>query len=60
MNYAFADVDSNNYHGLYIPGGRAPEYLRLTPRVLEIVKEFADANKPIASVCHGLQLLTAA
>jgi protease I len=43
-----------------IAGGRAPEYLRLNPRVIEIVRQFAAANKPIAAVCHGAQLLAAA
>ncbi len=43
-----------------VPGGRAPEYLRLNARVLEIVREFNDANKPIAAICHGPQILAAA
>jgi len=43
-----------------LPGGRAPEYLRLNERVLEIVRHFAAKDKPIAAVCHGLQILTAA
>ena len=43
-----------------IPGGRAPEYLRLNPKVLDIVRHFAKANKPIAALCHGPQLLAAA
>jgi protease I len=43
-----------------IPGGRAPEYLRLNPRVLEIVRSFDKANKPIAAICHGAQILTTA
>jgi len=49
-----------DYDGLYIAGGRAPEYLRLNKRVLEIVKEFFDLKKPVAAICHGLQILTAA
>src|SRR5690606_9807088 len=56
----FADVRAEDYDALVVPGGRAPEYLRLNPQVLEIVKHFANANKPIASICHGLQLLAAA
>eukprot|EP01027_Heterolobosea_sp_BB2_P010556 GEZU01015482.1.p2 GENE.GEZU01015482.1~~GEZU01015482.1.p2 ORF type:complete len:195 (+),score=68.49 GEZU01015482.1:469-1053(+) len=60
INANFDDVKVADYDGLYVPGGRAPEYLRLNKRVLEIVKEFADANKPIAAICHGLQILTAA
>ena len=47
-------------HGLLVPGGRAPEYLRLNPRVISIVQQFAEAWKPIAAICHGLQLLAAA
>ncbi|GJJ00081.1 peptidase [Duganella rhizosphaerae] len=60
LNANFADVDVANYDGLMIAGGRAPEYLRLNPRVIEIVQQFAAANKPIAAVCHGAQLLAAA
>jgi protease I len=60
LNATFADVRAKDYDGLVIPGGRAPEYLRLNPRVLEIVKEFAKAKKPIAAICHGAQVLAAA
>jgi protease I len=56
----FESVDPARYDALVIPGGRAPEYLRLNERVLEIVRHFADARKPIASICHGLQILSAA
>lgn len=52
-------MDSKNYDGLLIPG-EPPEYLRLNSRVLEIVREFDAAKKPIAAICHGLQILTAA
>ncbi|HIQ54667.1 protease [Halopseudomonas pachastrellae] len=58
-----ADFDSvkvEDYVGLVVPGGRAPEYLRLNERVIEIVQGFAAADKPIAAVCHGAQLLAAA
>jgi putative intracellular protease/amidase len=48
------------YDGLVIPGGRAPEYLALDERVLALVRGFAAAGKPIASVCHGQQILAAA
>ena len=48
------------YDALVIPGGRAPEYLRLNPRVLEIVRHFADSDKPIAAICHAAQILAAA
>src|SRR3569623_1475079 len=60
LNAAFAEFQPEQYDALVIPGGRAPEYLRLNKRVLEIVRHFAGANKPIAAVCHGLQNLTAA
>jgi len=60
ITFNFDDVKVDNYDGLVIPGGRAPEYLRLNSRVIEIVKEFANKKKPIASICHGQQILVAA
>ena len=60
LNSTFADIKPEDYDALVIPGGRAPEYLRLNPRVLEIIRHFAGANKPIAALCHGGQLLAAA
>jgi protease I len=60
LNADFGDVDPAQYDGLVIPGGRAPEYLRLNPRVLEIVSHFFEAGKPVAAICHGAQILTAA
>ncbi|ELX09328.1 intracellular protease, PfpI family [Janthinobacterium sp. HH01] len=60
LNASFDDVDVARYDALMIAGGRAPEYLRLNPRVIEIVQQFAAASKPIAAVCHGAQLLAAA
>jgi protease I len=60
LNANFDDVKVSAYDALVIAGGRAPEYLRLNPRVIEIVQEFAKASKPIAAVCHGAQLLAAA
>lgn len=57
---AFEDVNATHYDGLVIPGGRAPEYLRLNEAVIQLVHDFARANKPIASICHGQQLLAAA
>jgi len=56
----FQAVDETKYDALVIPGGRSPEYLRLDSRVLEIVRHFSQANKPIAAVCHGPQILAAA
>jgi protease I len=60
LNYSFDKVDVNSYAGLVIAGGRAPEYLRLYPKVLDYVKHFFDADKPVAAICHGIQILTAA
>ena len=56
----FDAVDVADYAGLFITGGRAPEYIRLNPRVLEITREFFAANKPVAAICHGPQVLAAA
>jgi protease I len=60
LNATFDQIKPEQYDALLIPGGRAPEYLRLNARVLEIVRHFASANKPIAAICHGAQLLAAA
>jgi protease I len=60
LNATFADLKPESYDALVIPGGRAPEYLRLNPRVLEIVRHFAETRKPIAAICHAAQLLAAA
>ncbi|GLU37236.1 MULTISPECIES: DJ-1/PfpI family protein [Pseudomonas] len=60
LNADFATVRAEDYDALLIPGGRAPEYLRLNARVIELVKAFDAAKKPIAAVCHGAQLLAAA
>lgn len=60
LNFDFDRVSPQDYDGLVIPGGRAPEYLRLNEQVLEIVRQFDAARKPIAAVCHGAQLLAAA
>jgi protease I len=60
LNETFADVDESTYDALVIPGGRAPEYIRLNERVLEITRHFDTADKPIAAVCHGVQVLAAA
>lgn len=60
LNATFASVKPQDYDALVISGGRAPEYIRLNPKVLEIVRHFFDAGKPVASVCHGAQVLTAA
>ncbi len=56
----FGAIATADYSGLVIPGGRAPEYLRLNEAVLQVICDFAANNRPIAAICHGLQLLTAA
>ena len=60
LNASFDAVKVEDYDALVIPGGRAPEYLRLDPKVIAVVQHFAKANKPIAAICHGAQLLAAA
>jgi|SRR5579884_3066907 len=60
LNATFDELREANYDALVIPGGRAPEYIRLNPRVLEIVRHFSSAGKPIAAICHGAQVLAAA
>ncbi len=60
LNTAFDAVRAEDYDALVIPGGRAPEYIRLNQKVLQMVRHFADSGKPIAAICHGAQLLAAA
>jgi protease I len=60
LNASFAEIRAEEYDGLVLPGGRAPEYLRLNKKVIEIVQHFAKANKPIAAICHAAQILAAA
>ena len=60
LNGTFDEVETDTFDALVIPGGRAPEYLRLNPAVLEMVRHFAEAQKPIAAICHGQQILIAA
>ncbi|MGE8546936.1 DJ-1/PfpI family protein [Alcaligenes sp. Marseille-Q7550] len=60
LNADFDAVREQDYDALVIPGGRGPEYLRLNPRVIEMVRHFFQADKPVAAVCHGAQLLAAA
>lgn len=59
INKNFDDVNVEEYDGLYISGGRSPEYLRLNQKVVDMVAYFLKENKPLAAVCHGPQLLTA-
>jgi protease I len=60
LNATFANINPADYDALVISGGRAPEYIRLNPKVLEIVRHFFAENKPVASICHGAQVLVAA
>lgn len=60
LNFSFDDVKVDNYDALIICGGRAPEYLRLNKQIIGFVKHFAEMDKPIAAICHGIQILTAA
>ncbi|MBT9456781.1 MAG: DJ-1/PfpI family protein [Burkholderiaceae bacterium] len=60
LNATFADIKPADYDGLVIPGGRAPEYLRTMPGVIATVQHFIQADKPVAAICHGAQLLAAA
>jgi len=60
LNATFDQVKPEDYDALVIPGGRAPEYLRLNLRVIEIVHHFSKTNKPIAALCHGAQILATA
>jgi len=60
LNYSFNNVVAEEYDGLVIAGGRAPEYLRLNKKIIDVVKHFFLTNKPVAAICHGIQILTAA
>lgn len=60
LNATFDEIKADDYDALVIPGGRAPEYIRLNQAVIAMVRHFAQAKKPIAAICHGAQLLAAA
>ena len=60
LNATFDEIQADDYDALVIPGGRAPEYLRLNLKVLDLVRAFAEDDKPIAAICHGPQILAAA
>lgn len=60
LNATFAEVRAEDYDALVIPGGRAPEYLRMNPKLLQMVRHFFDQQKPVAAICHGAQILAAA
>ncbi len=60
INKTFDEVNPEDYAGLYVCGGRAPEYIRLNNKVLEFTRHFFETSKPVAAICHGIQILTAA
>ena len=60
LNASFDELKPESYDALVISGGRAPEYLRLNEKLLDVVRHFFTANKPVAAICHGPQILTAA
>jgi len=60
LNASFAKTKAASYDALIVPGGRAPEYIRLNKAVLDLVRQFDAERKPIAAICHGLQVLAAA
>jgi protease I len=60
LNATFDEIRAEDYDALVIPGGRAPEYLRLNANVIDAVRHFTRANKPIAAICHAAQILTVA
>jgi protease I len=60
LNATFDELKPESYDALLLPGGRAPEYLRLNPRVLDAVRHFFETKKPVAAICHALQILAAA
>jgi len=60
LNATFADINPEEYDALVVSGGRAPEYLRQNPRVIALVRHFFEKGKPVAAICHGLQILAAA
>ena len=60
LNATFDQIRPQDHDALVLPGGRAPEYIRLNPRVLDCVRHFFDAKKPVAAICHAMQILAAA
>ncbi|HEX8913430.1 MAG TPA: DJ-1/PfpI family protein [Humisphaera sp.] len=53
---AFSEIDPEDYLGIMFSGGRAPEYIRYDPDLVRVTKHFFDRNKPVASVCHGVEI----
>jgi len=60
LNASFAEVRPENYDALVLPGGRAPEYLRMNAAVLQLVRHFFETDKPVAAICHAMQILATA
>ena len=60
VDVAFHDVDPAGYAGLFLSGGRAPEYLRYDKDLLRITRHFGQVNKPVAVVCHGIEIAAVA
>lgn len=60
LNQTFDQINLEDYDGLYVCGGRAPEYIRLNEGVILATKHFFEKNLPVAAICHGIQILTAA
>jgi protease I len=60
LNATFAEIRPETSDALVLPGGRAPEYLRLNPAVLQMVRHFFETDKPVAAICHAMQILMAA
>jgi deglycase len=60
LNKTFKEAREKDYDAVYVAGGRGPEYIRIYPRVIELIREFHAAGKPIFSICHGVQVLMAA
>ena len=59
-NIAFRDIKPQEYAGLFLSGGRAPEYLRYDKDLIKTTRHFFQANKPVAVVCHGVEIVSAA
>lgn len=57
---AFRDINPDDYVGMFISGGRAPEYIRYDQDLLNVTRVMMQENKPVASVCHGCEILAAA
>lgn len=60
VNATMDDIDPSDYDALVVPGGRAPEYLRMHEEVIDVVQHFFEKDKPVAALCHGPQILAAA